>query len=401
MHAIRARHTFDGERFLPDGVTLLVDGESIAGVEGPHHEPPAGCPVTAYDGTLMPGLVDAHVHLVADSSLGSLERSATQDPDTVDATIAATLALQAAAGVTTVRDLGDVGYRTLAFRDRPAPGAPRVVCSGPPLTVPAGHCHYLGGAVQGDEDIRAAVAEHAERGVDVIKVMASGGMTTTGTDVTGIQFGTEDLRLLVELAHEAGLRVLAHAHSLNGVRHALTAGVDGLEHFTCLTEEGIRTPDGLLEQIAAAGVEVDPTLGTDPSRVPPPERMPPNLRATMERLGIDPRRLVELRAAQLTAVRAHGIRVVTGVDAGVAPAKAHGNAWRAVVDLVTMGYPVAEAVASATSVAADACGLGTVTGRLAAGLAADLLVVDGDLTEDASALGRPLSVLVRGTQPLT
>jgi imidazolonepropionase-like amidohydrolase len=396
MHALRAAHAFDGERFLAGGATVLVEGDRIVGIEGQHHEPPESCTVTTYDGTLLPGLVDAHVHLVSDGAVGGLERAPAETPERVDAQIAASLSGQAAAGVTTVRDLGDCGYRTLAFRDRAERGVPRIVASGPPLTVPAGHCHFLGGAVDGADAIRPAVAEHVDRGVDVIKVMASGGMVTAGTDVTGTQFSPEDLRLLVECAHAAGLRVLAHAHSLNGVRHALDAGVDGLEHFTCLTDQGIRTPDDVLAAVAAAGADVDPTLGTDPARVPPPDRMPPNLRDTMERLGIHPGRLVELRAEQLMAVRSHGIRVVTGVDAGAAPSKPHGNAWLAVAQLTEVGYPVAEALATATSVASDACGLGTETGRLRAGLAADLLVADGDLERDISALGRPVAVLVRG-----
>jgi imidazolonepropionase-like amidohydrolase len=296
-----------------------------------------------------------------------------------------------------VRDLGDVGYRTLAFRDRAERGVPRIVAAGPPLTVTAGHCHFLGGAAEGVDAIRAAVAEHVDRGVDVLKVMASGGMVTEGTQVTGVQFTADELRLIADSAHDAGLRVLAHTHSLASVWHALAAGVDGLEHFSCLTDDGIRTPDDVLEAVASAGVDVDPTLGTDPARVPPPERMPPNLRATLERLGLDPTRLLEGRAEQLLALRRHGIRVVTGVDAGVAPAMPHGNAWLAVADLVTVGYPVAEALATATSVGADACGLGSETGRLRAGLAADLLVVDGDVRDDVRALSRPVAVLVRGT----
>ena len=111
----------------------------------------------------------------------------------------------------------------MAARERAEVGLPRVVAAGPPLTVPEGHCHYLGGVVAGAAEIRASVAEHAERGVDVVKVMASGGMLTTGTDVLGVQFSAEDLATVVAAAHEAGLPVTAHAHSLAGAWHAAAA----------------------------------------------------------------------------------------------------------------------------------------------------------------------------------
>ena len=271
MHAIRATSAFDGHRFLDDGVTVIVDGSRIAGVEGPGHELPDGCEVTTYDGTLLPGLVDTHVHLVADATLGGLERTPTLSDDELDAVMAASLARQAAAGVTTVRDLGDRAYRTLAVRDRSAPGVPRVVCAGPPLTVPEGHCHFLGGSAEGEAGITAAVQERVERGVDVVKVMASGGMLTPNTDVTGTQFSADELALAVRLSHAAGLPVVAHAHSQAGARHAFEAGVDGIEHFTCLTPDGIRTPDDLLPQLAARGVVVGPTLGNDLDQLPPLE----------------------------------------------------------------------------------------------------------------------------------
>ena len=133
----------------------------------------------------------------------------------MDAAIARSLAAQAAAGVTTVRDLGDRRYRT-AGRPRPAyPGEPRIVAAGPPLTVPDGHCHFLGGVVDGVDAVRAAVREHVDRGVDVVKVMASGGMMTIGTDLFGAQFTAEELRAAVEAAHAAGLRI-ARALPLRG-----------------------------------------------------------------------------------------------------------------------------------------------------------------------------------------
>ena len=374
---------------------MLVEGQEIVGLEPYGFEVPSGVELSSYDGTLLPGLVDAHVHLVADGVRGSLERVGEMADEEIDAVIARTLAQEAAYGVTTARDLGDRGYRTLAFRDAAAPGVPRLVAAGPPFTTEAGHCHYLGGVAEGPVAIRAAMAEHVERGVDVVKVMTSGGMLTIGTDQLGVQFSASDLALIVSLAHDADLPVVAHAHSVRGAWHAVSAGVDGLEHFTCLTEEGMRTPPELLAAIAAAGIVVDPTIGWNRAAIDL-GLMAPQLRELMERLGLDPDSMEAARTAQLSEAREHGVRIVSGTDAGIGPSKMHGDGvWRAVVELA-MALPLEEALASATSYAAEVLRLAPVTGRLRPGLAADLLVVDGDVQADPAALGRPLAVLVRG-----
>jgi imidazolonepropionase-like amidohydrolase len=396
MFAIRAATAYDGIRFLDEGLTVLVEGDRVVGVEGPRHEPPTGCEVTTYDGTLLPGLIDTHVHLVADASMGSLERAPDLSDDELDAVIDAMLLSQARAGVTTVRDLGDLRYRTLAARDAQRPGRPRVQGAGPPLTVPDGHCHFLGGAVVGTEAIVAAVAERAERGVDVVKVMASGGMLTPGSDIMGVQFSPEELATAVRATHDAGLRIVAHAHSLAGVQHALDAGVDGIEHFTCLTHAGMTTSDELLARVAASGVVVCSTLGTDVSRLPPFETLPPVIQGLIKTLGLTEDGHQHGREEQVHRVREHGVAVVTGTDAGVAPSKYHGIAWLAVLQLTESGYSLEEALATATSYAARVLGLEHVTGRLAPGLAADLLVTDGDLRADPTSLGRPAAVWVRG-----
>src|SRR4051812_27688867 len=172
MQALRAAQGFDGSAFVGPG-TVLVEGDSMVGVEPGHRDLPDGTEVTSYDGTLLPGLFDCHVHLVATSTVGSLEEAGSATEDELDARILDSLAAEAAAGVTTVRDLGDRGYRTLEVRT--VDGLPRVVAAGPPVTEPGGHCHYLGGEASGVDGVRRAVEEHVERGVDVIKVMASGG----------------------------------------------------------------------------------------------------------------------------------------------------------------------------------------------------------------------------------
>jgi imidazolonepropionase-like amidohydrolase len=396
LRAFRARVAFDGVAFASEGATVVVDQGQIVGVEPFGCDLPSECSVTDIEGTLLPGLIDGHVHLVADGEVGSLEQAGTVLEEELDAVITRTLSQQAAAGVTTVRDLGDSRFRTLVARDQQRAGLPRIVASGPPLTVPGGHCHFLG-AVAGDVDAaRRLVGKHHERGVDVIKVMASGGMVTAGTDVFGVQFPPEVLAAVVDSAHRLGLAVLAHSHSLAGIRHALNAGVDGVEHFTGLTADGVQVPDAVLDQVAAAGVVVDPTLGFDREGLAAMPAPPGRLAESLRRAGLDFATAYSARLEVLARAHDRGVRIVSGSDAGVGPLKRHGSVVLAVIDLLGAGLSTEQALATATSRAALACGIEGQTGRLARGLAADLLAVEGDLLSDLESLRRPTAVLVRG-----
>ena len=396
---MRAPRCFDGDAFRAGGATVLVDGAGIVGVEPYGFEVPSGCEVTSYDGTLLPGLVDMHVHLVTDSGTEALSRVAGYTEEEIDAVVTESLRRQLAAGVTTVRDLGDRDFNVVARRDRQRGAAatePRIVASGPPLTTPSGHCHYLGGEVRGPDGIRAAVRERAGREVDVVKVMASGGVNTPGTDVTRTQFTDGELRLLVEVSHAAGLPVTAHAHGTASVRQALSAGVDGIEHCSCMTETRFGdADDALLDGLAAGGVVVCPTLGIDRSGQAAP---PAPLLALLDRLGVTVEQMLAGRLRFVARLREAGVRLVSGADSGIGPGKAHGTLPLAVAELVESGCPVAEALATATSLAVDACGLGGTTGRLRAGREADLLVVDGNLEQDVTALRRVVSVRRGGVE---
>lgn len=396
LSSFRARVAFDGVAFVPEGVTVFVQGGLIVGVEPFGCDLPTDCSVTDLEGTLLPGLIDAHVHLVADGEVGSLEQAGTLPEGEVDAVITRTLGQEAVSGVTTVRDLGDTGFRTLAFRDQRAPGAPRIVASGPPVTVPGGHCHFLGGVAGDLHAARRLVAEHHERGVDVIKVMATGGMVTSGTDVFGVQFEPEVLRAVVESAHRLGLPVLAHAHSLPGIRHALDAGVDGIEHFTGLTAAGVCVPDEVLDEVVAADVVLDPTIGFDKEGMAAMPVPPAALAESLRRAGLDFTTAYAARLEVLARAHQRGVRIVSGSDAGVGPLKRHGCVVRSVIDLLMAGFSTEQALATATSSAAVACGVERQTGRLAPGLAADLLAVEGDLRSDLEPLRTPTAVLVRG-----
>jgi imidazolonepropionase-like amidohydrolase len=393
--AIRAGRAFDGEQALAGGALVLTDGGRIVGIEPGTASLPEGWPVIEVPGaTLLPGLIDAHVHLCGDSGEGALERLPGHSDAELHQVIERALGQQLAAGVTTVRDLGDRRWAALGWRDRlvagnGGPSYPTIVASGAPITSPGGHCWHMGGEAQGQRQLRQAVRERAERRVDVVKVMASGGNTTPGTDVLACQFTLQELQLVVEEAHRHGLPVTAHAHGLPAVEQAVAAGVDGIEHGSCLTPTGIQQPDRLLEALAVRQIAVCPTVGWAPGVAP---AIAPVVLARMAQAGIT---LEGFRAAVARAHRA-GIRLAAGSDAGIAPVKPHGVLPQTVVALVEAGIPAVEALASATASAARACGLGDRKGRLRVGYDADLLLVDGDPLADIGSLHHVAGVILRG-----
>lgn len=397
MYAIRARHAFDGESFLAGGATVLVEDGTILGVESSGFPVPDNCVVTDYDGTLLPGLIDAHTHLVTDSRDSALDRVAGYTTQQIDEVVTRALADQLAAGVTTVRDLGDRRYCVLERRDRQrstSVSEPTILASGPPLTSKNGHCHFLGGEVSGTQEIIGAVAERVERGVDIIKVMASGGVNTPGTDVMHTQFTTAELQLIVDRAHAAGVPVTAHAHGTPAVEQAVAVGVDGIEHCSCVTDRGFgQVSEETIVALARSGIAVCPTLGVDLTSMTAP---PLAVQAMLDRTGVTTQEFLQTRWDFVGRLHRAGVRLVSGADSGIGAAKRHGVLPHAVCELVTAGLTIPDALTTATSGAAHACGVGARKGRLTPGHDADLLILDGDLQTEVTALHQPQAVLLHG-----
>ena len=322
MIAIRCSRLFSGERFSGGPATVLLDGGKIAGIESRQVELDASWKVYDYpSATVLPGLIDTHVHLVADSEVGALDRVPELGADALNVIITASLRRQLASGVTTVRDLGDIHYAVVARRDeqrgRTQQAEPTIVASGPPITSVAGHCHFLGGEVGNQAQISTAIQERADRGVDIIKVMASGGMLTPGSDVIRTQFSFQDLRFIVEQAHDHGLPITAHAHGLPAVERAVDAGVDCIEHCSCLTDQGFGFSDELADRIAAQNIAISCVI-------PPPLHLdlsaaPVSIQKLVPTTGLTVRRTRELRADMIKRLHARGVPVVVGIDAGLNP----------------------------------------------------------------------------------
>lgn len=382
--AIRAGALFDGESdtLVPEPV-LTMDGPSIVSVDSAVAPRPDAEVVDLAGATLMAGLIDTHVHLAFDGSADPVAALAGRDDRTALAAMSAAGRTALRGGVTTVRDLGDRAYLSVDLRG--AADLPTIVAAGPPITTPAGHCHFLGGAAEPTpQALRTAVRQRAERGVDIIKVMASGGTMTPGTRQEISQFTTELLRIVVEEAHRLGLPVTAHAHGTAAIRMGLDAGVDGMEHVSFWSADGVDDPGDLVGRIADSRVAVGITAGVvaTPGAVPPPA-----VAMRMPQIIANTRRLHDA-----------GAHLIIGTDAGIGKPKPHDVLRYALEQTAMIGVTPAVALRLATSTAAAACGLGHIKGRLAVGFDADIVAVNGNPLADLGALHRIRAVFARGIQ---
>ncbi|SDC73778.1 Imidazolonepropionase [Geodermatophilus telluris] len=371
MIALRADRVYRGPGAWGPGA-VLVEGGVVADVctDGGGLPPDV---TDLGDVTVLPGLVDCHVHLGFDCSADVVTPLLHDGNDVLLRRMADHARTALAAGVTTVRDLGDRRFLSLALRDalraEPSSG-PELLVSGPPLTRTRGHCWFLGGEADTTEQLRAAVRDRAERGCDVVKVMATGGALTPGFGLHESQYDVEHLAAVVAEARAVGLPVAAHAHGPAGIRDSVAAGVDSVEHCSWFTADGVDVDWGVARRMADDGVVVGATLGRRPGAAPLP--------AVAQRL--------EGYLATVADLVGLGVTVVAGTDGGVSPGKPHDVLPLGIVALTDRGVALDDALATATTSAAAACGVGGRKGRLARGYDADLLVVRGDPRRDPAAL---------------
>ncbi len=384
MQAIRAARLFDGLNATPlIDKYLIVDGGRIEAIES---QPSGAEVVDLGDVTVLPGLIDAHIHLCFDASPDVVGHLSTVDDVQLLAEMRVAGRRALLAGITTVRDLGDRGYQALALRaecDADPQAGPQILSSGAPITVAKGHCWYLGGEAEGVDGVRAAVRERAERGVDVIKVMATGGELTPGTSSHVPSYSVEELRAMAEEAHALGLPITAHAHGTPGIVNAVKAGFDMIEHCSFMAEGGAIADDEVIELIKDRGVTVVSTLGSLPDFPPPPR-----IQAMMPQL-------IEV----FRRIREAGVPIVVASDAGINVPKPHDVLpWAGEMYVNTNGATPVEALRGMTSDAARACRVDDRKGRLAPGYDADLLAVQGNPLEDITVITRPAAVFRLGTR---
>jgi imidazolonepropionase-like amidohydrolase len=382
---LRAPRLLDGTGALPvaDAAVLIRDGRVVhAGAADDLPASAAGVEVHEFPGcTLLPGLVDVHVHLVASAG----PDLATDIPGSeAERTLAAVrnAGRQLDQGVTLVRDLGAPGGEVVAVARAIEAGeveGPRVLAAGPAVTMTGGHIPYLGRVTDGPDAMRTAVRANLALGARCIKVVATGGVLTMGIDPREPAYTQPELDALVDEAHRLGLTVAAHAIGEGGVAAALRAGVDSVEH-------GMFLDDAAIELFLATGARYTPTFCAPHGILAGPAVpgwIKERARPAAEALGDSFR----------AAVKA-GVPVVAGTDAGT-PDNPHGRVAREVAFMVDAGLDVLLAVRAATAEAADLLG-DPDRGALRPGAHADVLVAGGDVTADVDALGRPAAVFQGG-----
>ena len=365
---------------------LLVEGGRIA-YAGPAAGLPEGAgrlPSREFPGaTLLPGLVDAHVHLVAS---GDPDLAAGLPKTEAERTLAAVVNARRNLdrGVTLVRDLGAPRAEAVLVGRAVEEGAlagPRVVAAGPAVTMTGGHIPYLGRVTDGVDAMRAAVRANLALGARCIKVVATGGVLTPGVDPRKPAYTQAELDALVDEAHRLGLTVAAHAIGEDGVAAALRAGVDSIEHGMFLDEAAI-------ELLLATGARLSATFSAPYGILSGPS-VPGWIKDRA-------RPAAEAQARSFQAAVQAGVPVVAGTDAGT-PDNHHGGVAREVGFMVEAGLDVLRGVRAATAEGADLLGVDD-RGVLQRGAAADVLVAGGDVAADVAALQRVVAVFQDGRQ---
>ncbi|MFF2129530.1 amidohydrolase family protein [Streptomyces olivochromogenes] len=372
----------DGAVLVESSVITAVGAAAELNASVDAQVPRLRCP----GATLMPGMLDCHAHLVFDAGPDPISAVANADPRELSTAMAERARQMLAAGVTTVRDLGDRDGLSVALRSSIGSGAtigPRIVAATAPLTSHGGHCGFLGGEVTTDDDIRSQIARNAAAGADLIKVMASGGaLTPNGPRMWEAQFTPRQLRLIVEEAARHGLGVAAHAHGTETIGHCVAAGVRTIEHCSWRTAKGIVYDQAITQRIVDNDISVCRCVSG-------------NWQLFLEQMGAE---RAKAMAEVIQKMREAGVRFIAGTDAGV-PGARFGDYVGMLEFFASLGFEYGEILDMATVNSAHALGLSD-TGVLAPGKRADLIVVDGDPLTELGALRRIRQVFTAG-RPVT
>jgi imidazolonepropionase-like amidohydrolase len=383
---IRAGHVIDvvAGKVLDDQV-IVVRGGRIESV-GPARSAraPADAKTIDLSGyTVLPGLIDTHTHITRDPTLPpyhgygqSWPRVALKGAANAKATLLA--------GVTTVRDVGAGAFTDVAVRDAINAGdiiGPRMLVSEPALGITGGHCddnllapefnYQSDGVADGVEGVRRAVRRNTKYGVDVIKYCGTGGVFSKGDTPGAQQYTPEEVAALIDEAHMHNRRVAVHAHGASGIKVAIRAGVDTVEHASLIDDEGLQLARKMGTYLSMDIYNTEYTQAEGPKR------------GELEEFLRKDREVADAQRENFRKAVKLGVKLTMGTDAGVYP---HGDNPKQLSTMVRYGMTPMQGLQAATVNGADALGLKGETGAIAAGLSADIIAVKSDPIADVRAL---------------
>jgi imidazolonepropionase-like amidohydrolase len=397
---VHCGHLFDSPSGRMLGETsVVIRGERIESVQSGAIPAPAGAEVVELgDATCLPGLIDAHTHLTGETSpTGYSDQFRWNVADyAIRSTVYADRTLQA--GFTTVRNLGDNQNESIALRNAINAGVlpgPRIFTAGMAIGSTGGHADGTDGyrqdlqgdpgpkqgIINGPEDAWKAVRQHYKDGVDLIKIMPSGGVLDESSSADNPQLTIDEIKAVVAAAHDYGFAVAAHAHGAEGIRRAVVGGVDSIEHGTFMD-------DADMKLMKEHGTWYVPTIIAGKyvqEMASKPGYYPPQIAAKAMQVG---------PLIQATAGKAYkaGVRIAFGTDAAVYP---HGQNAREFVYMVEAGMPTAFALQAATKNAAELLKRSKDLGSVESGKYADIIAVDGNPLEDI-ALMQKVDFVMKG-----
>lgn len=379
---------------VPNAAVLIEDGRiaQIAAADAIPLAPDDAVDVIEVSGgSIMPGFIEMHSHIHCSAELDAYTHITTESDEVFLMRAVGAVRSALASGVTTMRDLG--ARNQVAFPIKQAiddgiiPG-PRLIVAGTPITTTGGHCNSFGTEADTTADVVRAVRQQFKLGAGYIKIMATGGGFTPGTNVRAPQYSAETLKAAVQDTERLGLRVAAHCHASAGVRNCVEAGVHNLIHCSWLAEDPQEMYDydpADADMIAEKGIWVDPTLALNRLN---------RLRGkqTGGSAMSDPQRRFEI----LRDMWDRGVKFVTGMDSGMTNARFGDFAYIPQVMVEEMWITPMEAIICATQTSAECLGIAHETGTLEAGKSADVVIVEGDPSADITALHNVDTIVAQG-----
>jgi len=381
-----------------EGYKIIIKEDRILSVDKENEQELPGDELINLSGkTILPGLINMHVHLTADDKEDLMPDMLSKSDEQLLLQAVSASRLTLKSGVTTVRDCGSRNNLVHWLRDAINQGkltGPRIISSGMPITITGGHCFYLGVEVDGTDEIRKVVRSLVKDGADFIKVMVTGGGSTPHTDKKAPSFTDQELYTAVNEAHCNGRKVAAHAHGTREIIQAVEVGVDTIEHCSFLTDNGMKAENHILELMKDREIIIVPTVSGGIRRVYDGSFTVNSFDKFAKGSLVD---YFHERFSLFKALYKSGVNILAGNDSGI-QGTPHDDFVSELEVMADLGMETKEVIETATCKAAYALGLESEIGTIEAGKKADLLVVEGDPLQDIRILRNTYLVMVAGKQ---